>query len=130
MLRSRRLRVGSAVGTFVSGSRSRRLVRLVCVSVVGVLLAGVLTVVAAVVQAPAASATPTYRDTVMADSPQAYWRLGDSGGSAADETGHGNTGTFASSGVTTGASGAIAGDSDTAVTLNGSSGDATVANSS
>jgi acid phosphatase type 7 len=54
-----------------------------------------------------------------------YWRLGESSGTTAcDSTGHDN-GTYLT-GTTLGVSGAISGDPDTAVTLNGSSGQVSV----
>ncbi len=41
------------------------------------------------------AAAATYRDTVMADAPRAYWRLGEpSGTAAADQTGFANTGAY------------------------------------
>ncbi|TMK79966.1 MAG: hypothetical protein E6G45_02105 [Actinobacteria bacterium] len=67
-----------------------------------------------------------YRKQVLADEPIAYWRLGEaSGTSAADLTGNGNTGTYAG-GVTLGAAGALAGDSDTAASFDGVNDDVTV----
>jgi len=60
-----------------------------------------------------------YRKQVLADEPLAYWRLGEtSGTSAADATGSGNSGTY-TGGVTLGALGALAGDSDTASSFDG-----------
>ncbi len=65
--------------------------------------------------------TGSYLDTVLSDSPVGYWRLGESSGTtAADRTG-GPAGTYVG-GVTLGAPGALASDSDTAVKLNGSTG--------
>jgi hypothetical protein len=59
---------------------------------------------------------------IAADSPVLYWRLGESSGtSAADSTANSNNGTY-SSGVTLGVTGALAGDSDTAVALDGTTG--------
>jgi glucose/arabinose dehydrogenase len=60
-----------------------------------------------------------YAATVKADNPAAYWRLDDSGSTAADQMGS-NSGTY-SAGVTRGQPGATA-DGDTAVDLNGTSG--------
>jgi hypothetical protein len=61
----------------------------------------------------------SYRSQVMADSPVLYLRFGeDAGPTAIDETGHYN-GTYGDAGVQYGAVGAIAGDPNTAVTLNG-----------
>lgn len=70
------------------------------------------------------STAAAYRAAVLADSPVAYWRLGEASGTvAADETGT-YPGTYVGS-PTLGASGVFAGDS--AVTFNGSSQRATVA---
>ena len=64
----------------------------------------------------AASVSP-YSDAVLADSPLAYWRLGDAGSSAADETGNGHTGS-ASSGVSFGSGSLLPADlGNTSVTL-------------
>jgi hypothetical protein len=64
----------------------------------------------------------TYRTTILADSPAIFWRLGESTGTiAADDSGHSDTGTYAS-GVTLGVAGAVIGDADTAVTLDGVAG--------
>lgn len=63
----------------------------------------------------------SYQALVMAASPGAYWRLGESSGTiAVDETGASN-GTYAG-GHTLGAGGALANDSNTAVDLDGTSG--------
>lgn len=61
----------------------------------------------------------SYASVVASTNPSLYWRLADSGSTAADASGNGATGTFVG-GVSTGAGGAIAGNS--AVGLNGSSG--------
>jgi PKD repeat protein len=62
----------------------------------------------------------TYSQTVLADSPAAYWRLGEaSGTSAADSSGNGRTGSYVAS-PTLGAPGALS-ESNTAVGFNGSS---------
>jgi PKD repeat protein len=67
--------------------------------------------------APAAG----YRDAVLADSPVAYWRLGESSGtSAADASGGGRTGTYFGA-PSFGLQGALAGDANTCVGFNGSS---------
>ena len=69
------------------------------------------------------SASSAYQSAVVADSPSAYYRLGESSGtSAADQTSNSNTAT--THGTTTwGAAGAIASDSsDNAITLDGSNG--------
>lgn len=61
----------------------------------------------------------SYRDTIVAQKPLAYWRLGESSGTTAvDEMGNFD-GTYEGS-PTLGAAGAIDGDSDTAVTFDGS----------
>jgi RHS repeat-associated protein len=68
-----------------------------------------------------AASTPstTYANRVLANSPAAYWRLGESSGTtAADASSNGITGTYTS--VTLGATGAISGDSNTAISLGGS----------
>ena len=63
--------------------------------------------------------TAAYRNQVLADEPLAYWRLGEpSGTSAADASGNGNTGTYGGS-PTLGATGALAGDTDTATSFDG-----------
>ena len=64
-------------------------------------------------------APSSYESVVNGTSPSVYWRLGDSGGTAADASGNGATGTYVG-GTTRGVAGAIAGNSG--VTLNGSSG--------
>jgi RHS repeat-associated protein len=57
--------------------------------------------------------TSTYSSTVIGDSPIAYYRLGDSGTTAADSSGNANSAAI-KSGVTEGVSGALLGDADTA----------------
>ena len=59
-----------------------------------------------------------YRDAVMADAPEAYWRLGDSGGAAVDHTGNGHDGALVG-GIVAGVAGAIS-SADTAMTFDGS----------
>jgi hypothetical protein len=62
-------------------------------------------------------ASPSYAATVLADAPLAYWRLGESTGTVAnDETGHGYA-ALVGVGATWGAAGAIAGDSNGAIHL-------------
>jgi hypothetical protein len=62
---------------------------------------------------------PSYVAQVMAGSPLLYLRFGETAGvTAKDETGHFN-GTYSDAGIVYGAVGAIAGDPNTAVTLNG-----------
>jgi Concanavalin A-like lectin/glucanases superfamily len=69
--------------------------------------------------ADAADALPGYREVVMRDRPIGYWRLGDDGGAvAADESGH-SASLVVGPGVTWGASGALRGDRDTAIHLDG-----------
>jgi hypothetical protein len=69
-----------------------------------------------------AASTPAYPAAILPDNPSFYWRLGETSGTlAADASGNGRAGVYAG-GVTKGVAGAIAGDSDTAVTLNGSDG--------
>ncbi len=66
------------------------------------------------------SSSSTYATVVKADSPRAYWRLGEtSGTSAADQSGNANTGTYGGT-FTLNQSGALAGDTDPAVRLTGS----------
>lgn len=61
-----------------------------------------------------------YRDAVLADGPMSYWRLGEQAGiTAVDELG-GHPGGYVG-GPTLGAGGALAGDSNTAVVLDGAS---------
>jgi len=69
-----------------------------------------------------ATASSTYASAIMADGPNAYWRLAETVGSTmVDSTSKANNGTYAG-GVTLNAPGAIAGDSNGAVLLDGSSG--------
>lgn len=75
---------------------------------------------------PVRSGAVAYANAVLADSPVAYWRLGESSGtSAADASGNANTGTYAG-GVTLAQAGALAaepdGTSDTAASFDGASG--------
>ena len=70
-----------------------------------------------------------YMSVVLADNPVSYYRLGEAGGPTAnDSSGNGNNGAYAASGVTYGVSGALVGDPNTAVALNGSTGDVTTPN--
>ncbi|MBV9242301.1 MAG: hypothetical protein JO314_09865, partial [Acidobacteria bacterium] len=66
-----------------------------------------------------AKATSTYAAAVLADSPNAYWRLGDSGPNAVDSTGNTANGSTVGT-VTFGTPGALGGDPDTAATFGGS----------
>jgi hypothetical protein len=64
------------------------------------------------------SAPPAYREAVFCRGPRSYWRLGERrGASAADEIG-GRAASY-SGGVSLGQSGALRGDPDTAVSLDG-----------
>src|SRR2546430_16501003 len=57
---------------------------------------------------------PSYRASVLADHPVAYWRLDEETGTVlVDASGNGNDGTYAGA-VTLGPPGALASDSDTA----------------
>lgn len=73
---------------------------------------------------PTATATGTatsYQSVVLSDNPVSYWRLGETGGTtAADSAGTNNGSIFG--GVTLGVLGALAHDSNTAMSFNGSSG--------
>lgn len=61
----------------------------------------------------------TYSSEVLADSPVVYWRQGDASGSTmADSSGNSRPASYVNS-PTLGATGALYGDSDTAVTYNG-----------
>jgi glucose/arabinose dehydrogenase/PKD repeat protein len=65
-------------------------------------------------------ASSSYSSTIMANAPLSYWRLGEtSGTTAVDQTGA-HSGTYFG-GPTLGVAGAIVGDANTAVTLNGTS---------
>jgi RHS repeat-associated protein len=67
------------------------------------------------------AAPASYLANVTFDSPDGYWRLGESLGNttSGDSSGFGNSVTTVGSGVTFGQTGALPGDSDTAATLNG-----------
>jgi hypothetical protein len=66
-----------------------------------------------------AATAPKYADAVLAKKPVAYWRLGeDKGPDARDTTGHGHTGTYKGEPAFR-QEGAIRGDPDTAVRLDG-----------
>jgi len=69
---------------------------------------------------PAAAAAADYRSTILADSPVAYWRLGESSGSTASDEIGSSDGTYGG-GVTLGVTGALSGDSNTSISLAGSS---------
>jgi hypothetical protein len=64
----------------------------------------------------------TYRDTILTDTPLAYWRFGEATGTiAGDENGNGNAATLGT-GVTWGAMGALLNDPNTAIHLGGTQG--------
>jgi hypothetical protein len=63
----------------------------------------------------------TYSQLVGTLSPVAYWRLGESSGTTAADGAGANTGTYAG-GFTLGTPGLLTGDTNTAVTLNGTTG--------
>jgi Concanavalin A-like lectin/glucanases superfamily len=66
--------------------------------------------------------TRSYRATILADAPLAYWRFGEQSGTIAhDETGNGNTASIGT-GVTWNAAGALLNDTNTAVHLSGTQG--------
>jgi hypothetical protein len=71
------------------------------------------------------TAQAAYVDVVDALSPLGYWRLGESSGTTATDRAGSANGTY-SGGVTLGTTGAIGGDSDTAVDFDGSTGVAAV----
>jgi hypothetical protein len=67
--------------------------------------------------------TYSYSGAILADAPNIYYRLGESSGTTvSDSSGNGHNATYAASGVTLGAAGAIVNDTDTAITLNGTTG--------
>src|SRR6185295_11261331 len=66
-------------------------------------------------------ATPTYRDSVVADAPVSYWRLGESSGTVAADLMGRNPGSY-TGGFTLGQAGSLPGDPNIAVLLNGTSG--------
>ena len=75
------------------------------------------------------TAASTYASAINADGPNAYWRLGETSGTVmVDSTAGANNGAYVG-GVTLNAPGAIAGDGNGAVLLDGSSGFGRAANS-
>jgi PKD repeat protein len=76
------------------------------------------------VSAPPAS----YRSLVLGDGPVSYWRLGETSGTVAADRAGTNAGSVRG-GVTLGAPGALAGDSDTSMSFDGTSGYVSVPNS-
>lgn len=91
-----------------------------------VALAAAVSLAVALAAQPAAADTTGYRGQVLADNPGGYWRLGDSGSTAADQTGA-SPGTYVG-GVTLGRPGALAGDPDTAAGFDGSTGTVQIPN--
>ena len=76
--------------------------------------------------APPDAPSSVYRAAVLADMPLGYWRLGETSGTVAhDETGNGHDGTYTGT-FTLGTPGALVGDPDTAVTLDGVTGEVDV----
>jgi hypothetical protein len=72
---------------------------------------------------PADRFTYSYSGAILNDAPNIYYRLDESSGTtAADSSGNGRNATYAASGVTLGVAGAIVNDTDTAITLNGTTG--------
>lgn len=64
----------------------------------------------------------TYAQSVLADGPLAYWRLGETSGTVAvNATGHGYVGTYTGT-VTVGQAGTLTGDGNTAALFDGSNG--------
>jgi hypothetical protein len=70
----------------------------------------------------------TYRQEVLADTPVAYWRLGEATGTVATDQAGTNAGQYRG-GFTLGQPGALVGDADTATRIDGTSGYISVANS-
>ena len=60
-----------------------------------------------------------FADLVSSHTPVGYWRMSDGGTTAVDESGNGNHGGYTGD-ATSGASGALGGDTDTAATFDGS----------
>ena len=60
-----------------------------------------------------------YAQAVLADTPAAYYRLGDGGTTAADSSGNGHTGSVSASGVREGATPLLTGDANTAMRFTG-----------
>ena len=100
-----RIRVTDPFGNVVNGNN------------VSVVIRGTGTNVPAPEPEPPAP-TGTYAEDVVGDSPVSYWRLGESGGTAAADSA-GSANALASGGVTFGAAGAIGSDSNTAATFDG-----------
>jgi hypothetical protein len=64
---------------------------------------------------------PTYAQTVMSDHPLSYWRFGEASGTTANDSSGTTNGAYLG-GYTLGATGAIANDSNTAASFDGTSG--------
>jgi hypothetical protein len=71
--------------------------------------------------ANAHAAVLAYDETVLLDNPYAYWRLGETGGTTAEEVTGADEGTY-TGGYTLGQPDALVSAADTAIALNGSSG--------
>ncbi len=68
--------------------------------------------------------TDTYEAAVLADAPQAYYRLDETGGTLAkDSSGHGYNGAYSGSGLTLNQPGLLANNSDTAAIFDGIAGE-------
>jgi hypothetical protein len=83
------------------------------------LLTGSLHGLVAALQTPRSAASSSYSSTVIADGPVVYYRLGDASGAttAVDSSGNNRNGTYTLGQLVQGVSGAIVGDTDTAVTF-------------
>jgi hypothetical protein len=92
-----------------------------------VILMGLL--LAVLLALPAIASASTYSNQVLSGSPAGYWRLDELSGTTAADSAGTNTGTYMG-GFTLGAPGAISGDSDTAVLLDGLSGTVMIPDSS
>jgi fibronectin type 3 domain-containing protein len=68
------------------------------------------------------TSSSTYAATVLSQNPAGYWRLGESSGTIGADSSPSLNGGVYTGGVTVGTTGAILGDPDTAMTLDGSSG--------
>jgi PKD repeat protein len=71
----------------------------------------------------------SYQAEVLADSPVSYWRLGEATGTTAADSAGSSTGSI-KGGIVTGAPGALAGDANTAMSFDGTTGYVSVPNSS
>lgn len=85
--------------------------------VLGIVLLAALALAGCGGESPAPRSA-SYVDEVMADSPRAYWRFGESSGTTAVSATETNAGSYVN-GVELGQRGAIRGDSNTAVSLDG-----------